>query len=135
MAFFLSKSSIWLKLLFLLFLRYLSLPSCFYQARKILVIFDIFATSWADFSRSFLAFFLSKSSIWLKLLFLLFLRYLSLPSCFYQARKILVIFDIFATSWADFSRSFLAFFLSKSSIWLKLLFLLFLRYLSLPSCF
>ena len=46
-------------------------------AMKILVNFAMFAT-FADFSRPFLALFLSKSRIWLRLLFLLFLPYLLL---------------------------------------------------------
>ena len=86
---------------------------CFYLARKSLVAFAIFAT-FADFSRPFLAFFLSKSRIWWKLLFLLFLRYLIIR-CFQLARKILVTFAIFWT-FADFPGPFLAFSLSKSWI-------------------
>ena len=63
---------------------------CFYLARKILVAFAIFAT-FGDFSRPFLAFFLSKSKIWWTVLFLLFLRYLLLGVFSLQEKSLLLL--------------------------------------------
>ena len=95
------------------------------QIGTILVVIDV--------AIKFLLLLLILQNLWNErlenLLFLALIRCL-LKFFFMIAMKILVTFTIFAI-FADFSTPFLALFLSKSRIWLRLLFLLFLPYLLL----
>ena len=100
----------------------------FHIGRKILVSFAIFA-KFADISKPFLTFSLSKCRILWNLLFLLFLPYLLLKT-FHIAGKILVFFAIFS-KFPDIPKPFLTFSVFKCSISLNLLFLLFLLHLLL----
>ena len=101
----------------------------FHIAWKILVTFAIFA-KFADISKPFLTFSLSKCRILWNLLFLLFLPYLICCSVFSHRRKNSCYLCVFCEICRHLE-ALLDLSLSKCSISLKLLFLLFLPHLLL----
>ena len=116
------------------------------KKKSSVVNFAIFA-KFADFSKPFLTFSLSKCRILLNLLFLLFLPYLVLnlftrkKSCcyfrdfceiwYFTQGKVLLLLRFLRNLYTDFTKPFLTFSVSKCRILLNLLFLLFLPYLVL----
>ena len=106
----------------------LTVLKSFLIVRKSLATFAIFGKL-ADFAKPFLTFSLSKCRI-LSNFFVLAIFATFVTQSFHIARKSLVTFAIFA-KFADFSKPFLTFSLSKCRIFLNLLFLHFLPYLLL----